>query len=325
MRDSAYRSVQKSSEFRSSIHELCQDDGAQILLERPSHLLLVGVYGLFVGLLVALAWAWLARTDSAVRVRGELKPTGPVYAIASPFNGELVDLYATAGMPVKKGDIIARVRSPELLTKTVDDLRARIDLLEAEKAYALVRQAGSIQEERAVSEGREDRPMQETKLQLDLAKLRVMTNTVAPNQLDNEGALRLFSPIDGFVVEAFNAYPQAQVAAHQPLAKITTTRNLSFYMEVPERERWRLREGLPARIKLDALADQKHRILNGVLAYLSQIPEASVWGTESVYPGRVDIHASEDELSHGPIRLNHGMRGKADILLETPHLTDLLF
>lgn len=321
MRDRAHRSAQKSSEFRSSIHALYQDDGAQLLLERPPRLILAGVYGLFVSLLIALTWAWLGRTDITIRVRGELRPASPVSAVASPFNGELLDLYVTAGMPVKKGDIIARVRSSELLTQTVADLHAQIELIDAEKAYASVRQAGSSPAERPVPEDEEDRPIREAKLRLDLARLRVMASAVDPGHIDAEGALRLFSPIDGFVLEVFTGHPQTPVAAHQPLAKITATRNLAFYLEVPERERWRLREGLPVRIQLDAAAE--HRMLHGALAYLAPIPGPSAASGELVYPGRVDLHESEEHLSRGS--LHPGMRGGADVIAEQRHWIDLVF
>jgi multidrug efflux pump subunit AcrA (membrane-fusion protein) len=319
MQDRGDSRAQKSSEFRASIHELYQDDGAQLLLEKPSRAALAGVYGLFVGLLVALVWAWLARTDITIRVRGELRPVSPVYAVAFPFKGELVNLYVTPGMPVKKGDIIARVRSSELLTQTVEDLHAQIDLVDAEKAYALALQAGSIPAERPVPE--DDLSIRQAKLRLELARLRAMASAVDPDHIDAEGALRLFSPIDGFVLEVFSGHPQTPVAAHQPLAQIAATRNLAFYMEVPERERWRLREGLPVRIQLDAAAE--HRILPGVLAYLAPIPEPSASSAEPVYPGRVDIHESAEDSNHGPLR--PGMHGRADIIAERRHLIDLVF
>jgi multidrug efflux pump subunit AcrA (membrane-fusion protein) len=148
-----------------------------------------------------------------------------------------------------------------------------------------------------------------------------MTSVVDPDHIDAEGALRLFSPIDGFVLEVLNGHPQTPVAAHQPLAQIAATRNLAFHMEVPERERWRLREGLPVHIQLDAAAE--HRIFRGILAHISPIPESSASSTEPVYPSRVDIHESAGRLSHGPLR--PGMRGSADIIAEQRRLIDRVF
>ena len=319
MQDRGDSRAQKSSEFRTSIHELYQDDGAQLLLEKPSRAALAGIYGLFAGLLGALAWAWLAKTDVTVRVRGELRSASPVYAVAFPFKGELVNLYVTPGMPVKKGDIIARVSSSELLAKTAESLHAQIDLLDAEKAYASARQVGSIPTERPVPE--DDLSIRQAKLRLDLARLRAMTSAVDPDHIDAEGALKLFSPIDGFVLEVFSGHPQTPVAAHQPLAQIAATRNLAFYLEIPERERWRLREGLPVHIQLDASAG--HEILPGVLAYLASIPEPSTSSAEPVYPGRVDIHESAGDSSHRPLR--PGMRGSADIIAERRRLIDRVF
>jgi multidrug efflux pump subunit AcrA (membrane-fusion protein) len=321
MQERAYPSVQKSSGLRSSIHELYQDDGAQLLLEKPARLILLGVYGLLVSLLVATVWIGLVSTDITIRVRGELRPESPAQTVASPFAGELADLYVTVGMPVKQGDIIARVRSSELLTRAIENLHAQIDLMAAEKAYALVRQTGSIPDERTVSRDDGDLSIREARLRLDLARLKVMTGAVAPDHIDSEGALRLFSPSDGFIQEVFQG--QAPVAANQPLAKITSTRNLAFYIEVPERERRHLREGLPVHIQLDALS--AHTMLHGVLAYLSSIPELSTHGGNTIYSGRVDLHHGEDGVDRQSIRLHQGLHGRADIVLNKRRLIDLVF
>jgi multidrug efflux pump subunit AcrA (membrane-fusion protein) len=316
MGDSTDSRAQKYSGFRASIHELYRDDAAQLLLEKPSRATLAGVYGLFSGLLVALGWAWLATAEIAIPVRGELRPAGPVYAVASPYDGELMNLYVTAGMPVKQGDIIARVRSSELLAKTAESLQAQIDLMDAEKAYASVRQAGSILPERL---GEESLSMRQAKLRLDLARLKAMARPVDPGHIDAEGALRLFSPIDGFVLEVFKGRPE--IAAHQALAKIAATQILGFHVEVPEHERWRLREGLPVRIRLDASAGRK--VFQGVLAYLARVPVPSASSAQPVYPGRVDIHESMKDPSHGPLR--PGMHGRADIMAERRYWIDLVF
>jgi HlyD family secretion protein len=70
-----------------------------------------------------------------VSANGTLAPEQEVRRIYAPIQGELVDIYLTEGLPVAKGDILARLNAREAIQAATEALDAELQLAEAEQEY----------------------------------------------------------------------------------------------------------------------------------------------------------------------------------------------
>ena len=62
---------------------------------------------------------------------GQLGPETDVRRVYTPVDGELVDIYMAEGMPVVKGDVLARINSPTAIEVATRALEARMKLTDA--------------------------------------------------------------------------------------------------------------------------------------------------------------------------------------------------
>jgi HlyD family secretion protein len=108
-------------------------EGIDILYSEPSRL--IGAMILLIAglLLAALVWSFFGRADVVVTANGSLAPEQEVRRIYAPIQGELVDIYLTEGLPVAKGDILARLNAREAIQAATKVLDAELQLAEAEQ------------------------------------------------------------------------------------------------------------------------------------------------------------------------------------------------
>jgi len=110
-------------------------EGIDILYSEPSRL--IGAMILLIAglLLAALVWSFFGRADVVVTANGTLAPEQEVRRVYAPIQGELVDIYLTEGMPVSKGDILARLNAREAIQAATKALDAELQLAQAEQEY----------------------------------------------------------------------------------------------------------------------------------------------------------------------------------------------
>jgi hemolysin D len=108
-------------------------EGVQILSSEPSRLMRATIYLIFSLLLSGLAWSFIGRADVIVTSTGNLEPESEARRVYSPLDGELIDIYMAEGMPVEKGDVLARVDA----VQAAQALEAQLKLVAAEEAYRL--------------------------------------------------------------------------------------------------------------------------------------------------------------------------------------------
>ena len=90
-------------------------EGVAILTDQPSQLIPDTILVLF-GLLIAAAiWSFYGKADVIVESQGMVKPESEQQGVYLPIKGELVNVYVTEGMPVEKGDLVARINSPSAI------------------------------------------------------------------------------------------------------------------------------------------------------------------------------------------------------------------
>ncbi|MCO6441542.1 MAG: HlyD family efflux transporter periplasmic adaptor subunit [Nitrococcus mobilis] len=113
-------------------------EGITILSSEPSRLTRALILLLFALLLAGAAWSFIGHADVIVQAGGVLGPDAEERRIYSPVDGELVNIYLAEGMPVAKGDILARVEAVNAIQLATQALQAKLKLTDAQQQHELL-------------------------------------------------------------------------------------------------------------------------------------------------------------------------------------------
>lgn len=113
-------------------------EGVEILMAEPSRLVRGLIWALFTLLIAAGAWSFIGRADVTVTTQGVLGPAADERRVYSPVDGELVELFIAEGMPVSKGDVLARVNAVNAVELATRAMEAKLKLDEAERGAQLL-------------------------------------------------------------------------------------------------------------------------------------------------------------------------------------------
>lgn len=112
-------------------------EGVAIMTDQPSRLIR-GTILVFFGLLVVVVlWSFIGKSDVVVESQGMVKPELEQQGVYLPIKGELVNLYVTEGMPIEKGDVVARIDSPSAIELAGQATQASVHLAAAERGYEM--------------------------------------------------------------------------------------------------------------------------------------------------------------------------------------------
>lgn len=112
-------------------------EGVAIVTDQPSRLIR-GTILVFFGLLIAaVLWSFIGKSDVIVESAGLVKPEIEQQGVYLPIKGELVNLYVTEGMPIEKGDVVARIDSPSAIELAGQATQASVHLAAAERGYEM--------------------------------------------------------------------------------------------------------------------------------------------------------------------------------------------
>ncbi len=112
-------------------------EGIAILSSEPSRLTFLMIYLIMSLLLAGFIWSFFGRADVIVTAVGTLEPESSVENIYGPIDGELVEIYIAEGMPVAKGDVVARINARRAIQAATEALDAQLKLQEVEREYEL--------------------------------------------------------------------------------------------------------------------------------------------------------------------------------------------
>lgn len=121
-------------------------EGISILSAEPSRMMRGLILLLSALLLCAFAWSFIGKADVLVKARGSIAPEAKQYKVQTPIKGELVDIYVSEGMPVTKGDILARVNSQAAIQVAGSAASAQVQYERAKRAYEAFPQQKLIRE-----------------------------------------------------------------------------------------------------------------------------------------------------------------------------------
>ncbi|MEE9397072.1 MAG: biotin/lipoyl-binding protein, partial [Methylococcales bacterium] len=110
-------------------------EGIAILAAEPSKMMRLFI--LLVGALVltGVIWSFIGRADVIVTAAGSFSPELDVRRFYAPIQGELVDLYIAEGLPVKEGDILARINARGAVEAATNALNAKLKLAEVRRKH----------------------------------------------------------------------------------------------------------------------------------------------------------------------------------------------
>lgn len=428
-------------------------EGIAILSSEPSRLTRATIYIMISLLLTGLVWSFFGKADIMVTAFGKVGPESDVRRVYAPINGELVDIYIAEGMPVSKGDVLARINAASAIEAATRALQAEIKLAQAEREYRLfptrkkvmelkleaLKRKIEVQEkmhEKLVAEGmtklaeeqrlklekaraeldkarrardvaREEAEKYERlfrmsggggvsrlqvqekrnaylaaktayrlaettlgELEIELSKgysqkraeieesfqrltqLRVEYETqldeiensenqvnmelrtarlaaesatrISFDNIDEDNFLSILAPSSGVITELEFTQPGDKVDANKPLAGIAPegTRTV-LQVEIQERDRGFLVEGLPVKIKFSAFPYQRYGVINGILEYIAPATVVSSVTKNMVYKGRVGLDHDYFSVGEARFPLRYGMTATAEIVVRQRRLIDL--
>ena len=192
--------------------------------------------------------------------------------IAVSYAGRIVALKASPGDPVKAGQVLAEIDSPDVGTAIADHNKARAD--EQRKRLVMERARDLVAGDAVSQKDWES-------LQADLAVAHAETQRAEQRlkNLNPRGAplagqrVQLVSPIAGVVAER-NATPSLEVSPSlvAPLFVVTDPKRLWLLIDVPEKLLGRLRPGHAVEVESDAYPGERFK---AQVAQLGQVVDVN--------------------------------------------------
>ena len=110
-------------------------EGIEILYSEPSKIMRLTILLVMAFVMAVLAWSFIGRADVVVSAPGVLSPDEEVRRVYSPISGELIDIFVSEGVPVSKGDVLARINARDAIQVATRALEAELELADAEQEY----------------------------------------------------------------------------------------------------------------------------------------------------------------------------------------------
>ncbi|HHB12895.1 MAG TPA: efflux RND transporter periplasmic adaptor subunit [Chromatiales bacterium] len=221
-------------------------------------------------------------------------PNDQLHVVSTPLAGLLESLHAAEGQPVRKGDLLAVVQSPDLL----EAQRAYVEALSRfQLAEANYRRDRQLHKEGIIAERRylEARARyQEARTALDQRRQLLMLAGMDEEALAQltethrlSGRLEVRSPLDGVVLEQM-ATPGQRLEAQDPIYKVGRLQPLWLEVHVPLDRLGGVRPGSPVQVieppieaRVITVGRMVHTEDQGVLVR-AQVDE----GSELLFPGQ---------------------------------------
>ncbi|QTA89932.1 HlyD family efflux transporter periplasmic adaptor subunit [Desulfonema magnum] len=121
----------KSEHFTDALEE-CGAEGFEILTKKSSPFV-HGVIYILIGLLFAVfVWSFYGKANVVIMAQGKLDANSEMIRVYTPTPGELIDIYVKEGMPVSRGDLLARIKAAGAIRAAADADQAKMQLEKAE-------------------------------------------------------------------------------------------------------------------------------------------------------------------------------------------------
>jgi cobalt-zinc-cadmium efflux system membrane fusion protein len=170
--------------------------------------------------------------------------------IASPLAGRVTNVFVELGQPVKKGDELFSVASPDIASLRADREKASVDLEVAKSTLERTRSLVAAKGAAAKDELGADQQYHQAMLSLRLAEEKLSSLKVS-SRANNE--FTLVAPRDGVVVEK-NVLPSQQVQT-DPLISIADLGTVWVVADLFEADASGIEVGTPAQVTSPSIPD----------------------------------------------------------------------
>ncbi|QAU34935.1 HlyD family efflux transporter periplasmic adaptor subunit [Janthinobacterium sp. 17J80-10] len=167
----------------------------------------------------------------------------------------------------------------------------------------------------------------EEKLRLQVQTARLVADAAARirfENIDKDNFLRIIAPVDGVITDVTSTQPGDKIQANAPLGGIAPKDAKPIVkIEIAERDRAFLKEGLPVKLKFNAFPYQRYGLINGTLEYISPATKPSPETKQPVYEGRITLERDHYLVSEKKYPLRYGMTAIAEVVVRERRLIDL--
>ncbi|MGO4277493.1 HlyD family secretion protein [Cupriavidus sp. OV038] len=167
----------------------------------------------------------------------------------------------------------------------------------------------------------------EDKLRLQVQTARLVAEAAARikfENIDKDNFLLIVAPVSGVITDVTSTQRGDKVQANAPLGGIAPKdARPMLRIEIAERDRAFLREGLPVKLKFNAFPYQRYGLIAGTLEYISPATKPSGPDKQPVYEGRVRLAQDYYAVASSRYPLRYGMTATAEIVVRERRLIDL--
>ena len=168
---------------------------------------------------------------------------------------------------------------------------------------------------------------EEDKLRLQLQTARLNANAaerIRFENIDKDNFLLILAPVAGVITDVSSTQPGDKIQANTPLGGIAPKDARAVVrMEIAERDRAFLREGLPVKLKFTAFPYQRYGFIDGTLVFISPATQPGAATKEPVYEGHVTLDRDHYVVAETKYPVRYGMTATAEIVVRERRLIDL--
>lgn len=258
-------------------------------------------------------------------------PNNQLRVVSAPLEGTVESVLVSVNQPVKKGDVLAELKSPALVDEQRQFLHA---VSQAQVARSALTRDEELLKEGIIAKSRyqatksaasqAEADLEEKKQALQLFGMLPQEVAALQNNRKLTSVVSVAAPIDGFVLEQMAVAGQRLEAA-SPLYKIGALSPMWLEIQVPATEAARLQEGSPVTIKESKATGRVISIgkslnaANQTLMIRAEITE----NAEKLYPEQhvvasVEITGSGAQQWRLPPAAIARHEGKAYVFVKTP-------
>lgn len=267
-----------------------------------------------------------ANVDEARRARDAARLEAEKFQrlFALPGGGGVSQLLVEA----KKNALQAAENALRVAQSRVSELGAR-QSLESTQARSQLETSGQQLTSLRLQQEAAEREVAnvEEKLRLQLQTARLVADAarrIRFENIDKDNFLLIIAPVDGVVTDVTSTQPGDKIAANAPLGGIAPKGAKPILkVEIAERDRAFLKEGLPVKLKFNAFPYQRYGLINGSLEYISPATKPSPETKQPVYEGRITLARDYYEVGDRKYPLRYGMTAIAEMVVRERRLIDL--
>ncbi|MFM9883574.1 MAG: HlyD family efflux transporter periplasmic adaptor subunit [Burkholderiales bacterium] len=243
---------------------------------------------------------------------------------ALPGGGGLSQLQ----VETKKNALLAAENAHRVAQSRLSEINARQSLEHVQAKAQLETSGQALNRLRLQFEAAEKEiTIAEEKVRLQLQSARLAAEAAARirfENIDQDNFLLIVAPASGVVTDVTSTQPGDKIQANAPLGGIAPAdARPVLKIEIAERDRAFLREGLPAKLKFNAFPYQRHGLITGTLEYISPATKPSAQNKQSIYEGRISLDRDHYLVADNRYPLRYGMAATAEVVVRERRLIDL--